>query len=114
MQEKLKSPFREVSWKVQSTSKDKAKGQIVPYVDARSVAERLDEALGFEGWHDSYQVLSTNPYVVLCRLTVVGVTKPSLQATIPTPWANSSRGTKKCTLGLGTRTISRQRRSARS
>ncbi|RYM37181.1 MULTISPECIES: Rad52/Rad22 family DNA repair protein [unclassified Meiothermus] len=73
----LQAPFAEVDWKVQSTTKDKSRGQVVPYIDARSVAERLDEAVGPEGWQDSYDILLAqgDSFVVRCRLSVLGVSK---------------------------------------
>lgn len=78
-----------MGWKVQSTNKDRTRGLVVAYVDARTVVDRLDEAVGPEGWHDTYEILADQTYTVRsergerrerlvevrCRLTVLGVTK---------------------------------------
>ncbi len=62
---------------------------MVPYVDARTVLDRLDKVVGPEGWHDSYEVLADQERAlkdergerrervveVKCRLTVLGVSK---------------------------------------
>lgn len=72
-------PAQEVKWRVEALSKDKRRALIVPYVDARIVADRLDEVVGHAGWHDQYDLLALKqgdePYAVMCRLTVKGVTK---------------------------------------
>jgi len=48
----LKKPFApdRISWRVGSTTKDKAKGMALAYIDARDVQDRLDEVCGVEGW----------------------------------------------------------------
>src|SRR4051812_47476423 len=53
---RLKAPFdpARVSWRVGSTTGDKAKGMALAYIDARDVMERLDEVCGIEGWQCSY------------------------------------------------------------
>lgn len=79
---RLAKPFHPsvVKWKVQSVSKS-GKGLMVAYVDARDVLERLDEVVGPEGWHDTYEVLADRGegnerlVEVKCRLTVLGITK---------------------------------------
>ncbi len=78
----LAEPFdpREVDFKIQSQGKN-GKALVVPYVDARTVMDRLDQVVGPEGWHDAYEVLADresggNRVVeVRCRLTVLGITK---------------------------------------
>ena len=71
----LAQPFPpgEVQWRIEALSKDKRRALVVPYVDARTVLDRLDEALGAEGWQDSYEVLSSESgnYAVKCRLSLV-------------------------------------------
>jgi len=79
----LSRPFapEKVGWKVQRWSQDRKEGLAVAYVDARTVAARLDEVVGLDGWHDTYTVLTdreqdgVRKVEVLCRLTVLGVTK---------------------------------------
>lgn len=65
--------FDEIKVKVLATNREKTRGLVVPYVDARAVMQRLDDAVGPGGWSDSYDVISDG--VVRCRLTVAGVTK---------------------------------------
>lgn len=71
----LAQPFPpgEVQWRVETLSRDKRRALVVPYVDARTVLDRLDEVLGSEGWQDSYQVLLAEGgnYAVKCRLSLV-------------------------------------------
>lgn len=54
--EELGAPFpeKEIQFKVQNYSKDKTKGRLSAYVDARAVQERLNEVLGVFGWSNSY------------------------------------------------------------
>ena len=88
---KLAEPFPpgEVQWRVEALSRDKKRALVVPYVDARTVLDRMDKVVGPEGWHDAYEVLSDAERLVKdergerrerlcevkCRLTVLGVTK---------------------------------------
>jgi hypothetical protein len=53
---KLKAPFPSdrVSWRVGPTTKDKTRGFALCYIDARDVAERLDEVCGPENWENDY------------------------------------------------------------
>lgn len=89
--QKLSEPFppEEVQWRIEALSKDRKRALVVPYVDARTVLDRLDRVVGPEGWHDEYQVLADAERTlkdergerqerlveVKCRLTVLGVTK---------------------------------------
>lgn len=88
---KLAEPFPpgEVQWRIEALSRDKKRALVVPYVDARTVLDRLDRVVGPEGWHDAYEVLADGERVVRdergerrerlvevkCRLTVLDVTK---------------------------------------
>lgn len=49
---KLAEPFstKRIAWRVGSTSKDKKKGQALPYIDARCVQDRFDEVVGPANW----------------------------------------------------------------
>ncbi|ULR39751.1 Rad52/Rad22 family DNA repair protein (plasmid) [Thermus sp. NEB1569] len=85
--EALRAPFPEevIDVKIQAVSKDGRKGQVVAYVDARAVMNRLDEVLGPDGWADEYEVLADRTFQgrngderlveVKCRLTILGITK---------------------------------------
>lgn len=76
---KLIEPFpaSEVQWRVEALSKDKRRAMVVPYVDARTVLDRLDETVGPDGWQDHYEVLAEKEgnYAVKCRLTLLDVSK---------------------------------------
>lgn len=76
---KLSEPFPEgeVQWRVEALSKDGRRAMVVPYVDARTVLDRLDETVGPDGWQDHYQVLveKEGNYAVKCRLTLLEVSK---------------------------------------
>jgi len=80
----LSRPFdpREVEVKIQAVNRDRTRAQVVAYVDARTVLDRLDEAVGPTGWSDSYEVLTNGTDAdgrrlveVKCTLTVLGVSK---------------------------------------
>ncbi|TFU25610.1 Rad52/Rad22 family DNA repair protein [Thermus tengchongensis] len=89
--QKLAEPFPpgEVQWRIEALSRDKKRALVVPYVDARTVLDRLDRVVGPEGWQDAYEVLADAERTVRdergerrerlvevkCRLTVLGVTK---------------------------------------
>ncbi len=64
----LKRPFKpsQLGWKAQATSADKSKALAVPYIDARDVQNRLDEAVGIDGWRTSFVQLAD--HCTLCRL----------------------------------------------
>lgn len=47
-------PSSDVSWKIQITKRDKTAGKVVPYLDARAIADRLDEVVGQYNWRDDY------------------------------------------------------------
>jgi hypothetical protein len=67
---KLKAPFysSQVNWKVQSTTKDKKKGMMVSYSDARAIMDRLDQVVGFENWRDEYTTIADKG--ILCILYI--------------------------------------------
>ena len=56
MFDKLSEPFPPdaISWRVGSTSQDKAKGLALAYLDARDVMDRLDLVCGPAGWQCRY------------------------------------------------------------
>lgn len=71
--EKLQAPFKpnEIEWRVQSQGKSNAGGkiwcQVLAYVDARALQNRLDEVFTPFGWSDSYEPLGDD---FICTLTV--------------------------------------------
>jgi hypothetical protein len=54
--DRLAAPFPPdaISWRVGSTTQDKAKGMALAYLDARDVANRLDDVCGPDGWQNRY------------------------------------------------------------
>src|SRR5438105_1828866 len=84
--EQLRAPFpgRELKFKPQVISKDAGKALAFPHIDARAVADRLDVVVGPQNWSDSYQVVPGANAAVICRLTVLGVTKEGIGEALPT------------------------------
>ncbi len=60
-------PVNDVSWRVGSTTKDKAKGMALAYIDARNVMHRLDEVVGPCGWKDEYHL---NGNTTICTISL--------------------------------------------
>lgn len=60
----LERPFHpsKLHWRVGATTKDKAKGIALAYIDARDVMRRLDEVMGFD-WQNKYS-LSDNGLLI--------------------------------------------------
>lgn len=57
-------PPERVSWRVGSTTKDKAKGMALAYIDARDVMARLDEVCSPGGWQARY------PFAGCCEIGI--------------------------------------------
>jgi hypothetical protein len=53
---RLKEPFtcKEIEWKIQTTTQDKARGMAVAYIDSRAIQKRLDEVVGTFNWQNAY------------------------------------------------------------
>lgn len=47
-------PACDVSWRFQYLNEEKLSGKVVPFLDARAIANRLDEVVGPYRWKDSY------------------------------------------------------------
>lgn len=73
----LARPFdpRSISWRVGPTMRDKSKGQVLCYIDARDVMKRLDDVQLQHGvmWQSEY--LPVHTHTVICR---VGLLLPVL------------------------------------
>ena len=56
IKKELGEPFesKDVEWRLQRLSKNKASGLAVAYVDARAIQNRLDNVVGPENWQDEY------------------------------------------------------------
>jgi hypothetical protein len=82
LQQKLECPFpaKSVSWRVGNTNQKKVarqtnnpsakatKGQLLAYVDARDVMERLDKACGFDGWQCRYPLADNG--LLICEVGI--------------------------------------------
>src|SRR5713101_3685184 len=66
----LAAPFAadEIRWKPQAVSGSRALA--IPYLNARAVQDRLDEALGIDGWEDAYEVLPDGSVVCTLRVRI--------------------------------------------
>ena len=75
MMEALAQPFPAdaIQWKPGATNGDKTRGLALAYVDLRHYIDRLNEVAGPD-WSDDYEV-QVQGTVVLCRLTICGVTR---------------------------------------
>lgn len=80
----LSAPFTEIKYRVGATSQKRGpdgkypqgtRGQMMAYVDARHVMDRLDTVVGPGNWSDQYRVIDLGDGVVECALTVAGVLK---------------------------------------
>lgn len=71
--EKLLLPFDESEVKFKPIELREGKALALPYIDARTVIDKLDDVVGPENWHDEYEVVSPNQ--VICKLTIFGITK---------------------------------------
>lgn len=60
-------PANEIQWRVGATTQDKARGLAVPYIDARSIEQRLDDAVGPANWYPKFRVIDKT---TLCALSV--------------------------------------------
>lgn len=47
----------DIEWRLGRKSKDRSKGEVLAYMNARGVMERLDEACGPENWEVSYETI---------------------------------------------------------
>ena len=76
LMESLAEPFdaRRIAWKPQAVSGNRALA--IAYADARTYQDRLNDVARAE-WSDGYEVLG-NGAVVLCRLTICGVTRADI------------------------------------
>jgi hypothetical protein len=66
---RLRAPFdpARVSWRVGATTKDKARGLALAYIDARDVMERLDDVCGIAGWQKTYPHANGK---TVCNITI--------------------------------------------
>lgn len=67
---RLREPFtnKDVEWKIQVTTHDKARGMAVAYLDARAVQRRLDEVVGPFNWKNVYSLWHDNSQI--CGISI--------------------------------------------
>lgn len=65
-------PAELVSWRVGTTNEDKTQGKALPYIDARVVQTRLDEAVGPGNWKNRFVEVfaGTRLMAVRCALAI--------------------------------------------
>jgi hypothetical protein len=70
MIKRLHDPFiyKDVEWKIQFTSQDKAYGMAVAYLNSRAIQTRLDEVIGPCNWKNTYLPWQNNAQI--CGLSV--------------------------------------------
>lgn len=52
-------PSKSIEWRVGATNADKSRGTALPYMTARAIQDRFDEAVGPGGWEAKYRVVET-------------------------------------------------------
>lgn len=52
-------PSKSIEWRVGATNSDKSRGTALPYMTARAIQDRFDEAVGPGGWEAKYRVVET-------------------------------------------------------
>lgn len=62
-------PAATIAWRVGQTTKDKKRGQALPYIDARAVQKRLDEAVGPGNWKTQYKP-SPIEKSIICEIAI--------------------------------------------
>ena len=67
--EMLAIPFKanQVKWRVARITKSGDKAQVLAYIDARDVMDRLDKVVGVENWKDHYSFEGSR---VICHLSI--------------------------------------------
>jgi len=72
--ETVRNPFdtSEVEWRIQSSGEkgDKVWAIVVPYITARAVHDRLDDAFGMTGWYNEFRVMEVpgGSSGIICRI----------------------------------------------
>jgi len=66
---KLAEPFAdsEIEWRIGSTTKDKKKAMMLPYVTNRAIMNRLDDVIGSENWKATFREIHKG---IICTLSI--------------------------------------------
>ena len=67
---RLREPFafRDIEWKIQVTTQDKARGMAVAYIVSRAIQNRLDETVGAFNWRNTFSPWQNNAQICGFRL----------------------------------------------
>ena len=82
--EELTKPFpaSKIRWRIGSRTKDKSRGKLLAYIDARDVMERLDSVVGWAKWEDTYEDTSVGKQTgVRCLLSITLPESPDAKKT---------------------------------
>lgn len=63
----LAAPFRNVHFRIGSRNREKTRGMVLTYIDARDVMDRLDEVVGIENWRACFREVAGR---VVCTLSI--------------------------------------------
>jgi hypothetical protein len=78
--DELTMPFdtSEVMIRILMRSKDRQRGRVVPYIEGNGIRNRLDQIAGRDQWSAEYEAIIAGTPTVLCRLTILGITKQNM------------------------------------
>lgn len=73
LEKKLKAPFpvENLHWRIGQRNKEKTRAEMLVYIDARDVMDRLDEVCGLN-WQDDYKEVNGR---IVCTITIDGISK---------------------------------------
>lgn len=73
IQKKLEAPFHpnQVLWRIGRKSKEKNKAEVLAYIDARAIHERLNEVVGCDNWKVEYTPVDLGMIEVKEKDTIV-------------------------------------------
>ncbi len=63
-------PENAIGWLPGATTQDGNRALAMPYISARDVMDRLDEAVGPANWFPRFEIIHDQPGVVICQLSV--------------------------------------------
>src|SRR5437899_867660 len=63
-------PASDIRWRVGRKTNDGTKGQALPYIEASTVQNRLDEALGEAGWRNSFTEVVAGDRLTAVRCSI--------------------------------------------
>lgn len=69
-------PAASVHWRIVELNGEKTRARVMPYIDARSVIDRLNQVVGVGNWTDAFrEVRLGDEIAVECTLTIHGVSR---------------------------------------